>query len=73
VVDLVQRVQVFHAARVGHGHERVELPVVLDGQRDPLLVRERPEDVGGDRAAEMGVQLGETPFDHRASLELPTQ
>jgi hypothetical protein len=27
-------------------------------------VRERPEDVGGDRAAEMGVQLGETAFDH---------
>ena len=60
VVDRVERVEVGHAARVGDRDEPVEVPVVLDRQRDPLLVRERPEDVGGDRAAEVGVQLGET-------------
>ncbi|MDX6540223.1 MAG: hypothetical protein QOI71_1833, partial [Gaiellales bacterium] len=37
----------------------VELPEVFDRQRDSLLVRKAPEDVGGNRAAEMGVQLGE--------------
>ena len=68
VVDPVERVEVLDAARVGDGDERVELPVVLDRQRDPLLVRERPEDVGGDRAAEMGVQLGEALVEHRAEL-----
>ena len=41
-------------------------PVVLHGQRDTLLMGEAPEDVGGDRAAEV-VELGETLFggDHR--------
>ena len=55
----VERVEVGHAARVGDGDERVELPVVPGGQRDPLLVRQAPEDVRGDRAAQVGVQLGE--------------
>ena len=59
VVDRVERVEVLDAARVGDGDEPVELPVVLHRQRDPLLVREAPEDVGGDRAAEVGVELGE--------------
>ena len=71
VVDLVELVEPLDALRIGDGDERVELPVVLARERDPLLVRDRPEDVGGDRAAEMGVELGE-PFaleDHRASLE----
>ena len=66
VVDRVERVEVGHAARVGHGHEPVEVPEVLDRKRDALPVGERPEDVGGDRAAEVGVQLGEA-F-HRRSL-----
>ena len=70
VVDLVELVEALHAVRVGHGDERVELPEVLHRQCDALFVRDRPEDVGGDRAAEMRVELGE-PFlreDHRASL-----
>ena len=60
VVDRVERVEVRHAARIGHGDEPVELPVVLDRERDALLVGERPEDVGGHRAAQMCVQLGES-------------
>src|SRR5881394_1279687 len=44
------------AAWVADGDEAVELPEVLDRERDALLVREAPEDVGGDRAAEVGVQ-----------------
>ena len=68
MVDPVERVEVLDPARVGDGDERVELPVVLHRQRDPLLVRERPEDVGGDRAAEVGVQLGETLGDAFARL-----
>jgi hypothetical protein len=59
VVDLVERVEVRDAARVADRHEPVEVPVVLDRQRDALLVRERPEDVRGDGAAEVGVELGE--------------
>ena len=73
VVDLVELVEPLHPVRVGHRDERVELPVVLHRERDPLLVGDRPEDVGGDRASEMGVQLGE-PFareDHRGSLGQP--
>ena len=66
VVDLVERVEVRDAARVGDGDEAVELPVVLHRQRDALLVREAPEDVGGNRAAEVRMQLGE-PF-HGGSL-----
>ena len=67
VVDRVERLEALDPARVGDGDERVELPEVLHRQRDPLLVREAPEDVGGDRAAEVRVELGE-PFareDHR--------
>ena len=70
VVDLVELVEPLHAVRIGDGDERVELPEVLHRQRDALLVGDRPEDVRGDRAAEVGVQLGE-PFaleDHRASV-----
>ena len=59
VVDRVERVEVVDPAGVGDGNERVELPVVLDRQGDPLLVRETPEDLRGDRAAEVGVELGE--------------
>ena len=73
VVDLVELVEPLHAVRVGDGDERVELPEVLHRERDPLLVRDGPEDVRGDRAAEVGVELGE-PFaleDHRASVRLP--
>ena len=72
VVDPVERVEVLDAARVGDGDERVELPEVLDRERDPLLVRERPEDVGGNGAAEVGVQLGETVVEHRAELSQVT-
>ena len=61
VVDLVQLVEALDAARVGDGDERVELPEVLDRERDPLLVREAPEDLGRDRASEMRVELGEAP------------
>ena len=70
VVDPVERVEVLDPARIGDGDERVELPVVLHRQRDPLLVRERPEDVGGDRAAEVGVQLGETLGEHSGDFIL---
>ena len=66
VVDPVERVEVGDAARVGDRDERVELPVVLDRERDPLLVRERPEDLGRDGAAEVGVELSETLVEHRA-------
>jgi len=58
VVDLVELGEAFDAARVD-GDEPLEVPVVLDGERDPLLVRERPEDGGIDRAAEVRVKLGE--------------
>ena len=39
-------------------------------ERDALLVRDRPQDVGGHGAAEVRVQLGEALAleDHRASL-----
>jgi hypothetical protein len=59
LVDPVERGQVGDLARVGDGDELDELPVVLDRQRDSLLVRQRPQDLGRDRAAEVGVQLGE--------------
>jgi hypothetical protein len=58
VVDRVQSVQIRHPARVADRDEAVELPVVLHGQVDALLVREAPHDLRGDGAAEMGVQLG---------------
>ena len=48
VVDLVERVQVCHAARIRDGDEPLELPEVLHRQSDSLLVGEAPEDVGGD-------------------------
>src|SRR5207247_10393455 len=66
-VDLVEGVEVRETARIGDRDEAVELPEVLHREGDALLVREAPEDVGGDRAAEMGVQLGEA-F-HGGSLE----
>ena len=56
-------VEIGDTARVGDGHEPFELPVVTRGQRNSLFVREAPENVGGDRAAEMGVQFGEALFD----------
>ena len=59
LVDVVQRVEVGDAARVGDGDEAVELPEVLHGQGDALLVGEAPHDLGGDRAAEVRVELGE--------------
>jgi hypothetical protein len=67
VVDLVERVEIGDAPRIGDRHEPVELPVVLDRQRDPLLVRQAPQDVRGHRAAEVRMQLGEA-F-HVGSLE----
>ena len=69
LVDLVERRQVGDSARVGHGDERVELPVVLDRKRNALLVRERPHDLRRDRAAEVGVELRKAVRSrHRASL-----
>jgi hypothetical protein len=65
VVDAVERVEVGHAARIGHGDHAVELPVVARRQRDPLLVREAPHDVRRNGAAEMSVQLRESFFEHR--------
>jgi hypothetical protein len=32
-------------------------------------VREAPENLGGNRRAEVGVQLGEASFEHELSLE----
>ena len=64
VVDPVERIEVGDAARVGDRDERVELPVVLHRQRDALLVRERPEDLGRDGAAEVGVELSEALVEH---------
>jgi hypothetical protein len=64
VIDLVERVEVRDAARIADGDEPVELPEVLHRQRDALLVREAPHDVRGHRAAEVGVQLGESPLVH---------
>src|SRR5205085_12527959 len=57
--DRVEGVEVRDAARIGDGDEPVELPEVLDRECDPLLVREAPEDLGGDRAAQVRVQLGQ--------------
>ena len=60
VVDRVERVQVGDAARVGDGDEPVELPVVLDRERDALLVRDatrgspRPPTRRGGCAARRG-------------------
>src|SRR5258705_1551650 len=67
VVDLVERVEVRDTARIGDRDEAVELPEVLHRERDALLVREAPEDVRGNRPAEVGVQFGES-F-HEESLE----
>ena len=70
VVDRVERVEVLDAARIRDGDEPLELPVVLHRQGDPLLVGEAPEDVRGDRAAEVGVELGEALVggDHPVTL-----
>jgi hypothetical protein len=46
-VDAVELRKPVHSARVD-GDELDEVPVLLDGQRDPLLVRERPHDGGVD-------------------------
>jgi hypothetical protein len=70
VVDRIERDEVGDAARDADGDEAVELPLVLLRQRDPLLVREAPEDLGGDRRAEVGVQLGEAFLEHDLSLAL---
>ncbi len=67
VVDLIECVEVSDTPRIGDRDEAVELPEVLHREGDALLVREAPQDVRGDRAAEMGVQLGEA-F-HGESLE----
>ena len=64
VVDLVEGVERVDAARVGDRDEPVELPVVLDRERDALLVGEAPHDLGGDRRAEVGVELGEALLEH---------
>src|SRR5215831_6912371 len=45
VVDRVERVEAGDPARVADGDEAVELPVVLDGERDSLLVSKAPQDV----------------------------
>ena len=67
VVDRVERIEVLDPARVGDRDERLELPVVLHRECDSLFVRKAPEDVGCDRAAEVGVELGEalSGGDHR--------
>jgi len=70
VIDRVERVEVGHAARVGDGDEAVEIPVILDRQRDALTVGERPKDVGRDRAAEVRVKLGEASV-HARILVVP--
>ena len=56
------------AARIADGHEAVELPEVLYRERDPLFVGEAPHDVRGDRAAEVGVQLGQATFEQLAEI-----
>ena len=50
MVDLVELVEPLHSVRVGHGHERVELPEVLHGQRDPLFVRQGHSQTSAARA-----------------------
>ena len=60
VIDRVERIEVLDAARVRDRDEPVELPEVLDGQRDALLVGETPQNVRRDGAAEVGMELGET-------------
>ena len=72
MIDPVERVEILDPARIRDGDERVELPEVLDRKRDPQLVGERPEDVRRDRAAEVGVELGEPGVAHRASLLVPS-
>src|SRR5580765_213131 len=66
VVDLVEGVERVDAARVGDRDEPVELPVVLDRERDALLVGEAPHDLGGNRRAEVRVELGEALLEHGA-------
>ena len=46
--------------RLGLGRDQVaELPVGLDRQLEALVVRDRPEDVRRDRAADVDVQVGQ--------------
>ena len=58
VVDLIERVEPVHAARIRDRDHAVELPVVARRQRDALRVRRLPHHVGRHRPAEMRVQLG---------------
>src|SRR5205823_1454090 len=69
VIDLVESVERVDAPWVGDRDEAVELPVVLDREGDSLLVGEAPEDLGGNRGAEVRVQLGEAI--HGGSLGQP--
>ena len=56
VIDRVERIEVLDAARIRDRDEPVELPEVLDGQRDALLVGKTPENVRRDGAAEVGME-----------------
>ena len=58
LVDRVELGEPFDAARVDR-YELDEVPEVLDGERDALLVRHRPHDRRVDRAAEVRVELCE--------------
>jgi hypothetical protein len=57
--------KVRHPARIGHRHHPVELPEVAGWQRNPLVVREAPHDVGGNRPTEMRVELSEAVREQR--------
>ena len=59
LVDRVELGQPVDSARIGDRNEPLEVPVVLDRQGDPLLVRERPHHRWMDRPAEVGVELGQ--------------
>ena len=69
-LDIAARdvIGILDALRIRAGDEAVELPVVLHRERDALLVREAPEDLRGDRAPQVRVQLGEPV--HRPSLRV---
>jgi hypothetical protein len=56
LVDRVELGEPLDAARVDR-HETDEVPVVLDGKGDALLVGERPHDRRVDRATEVRVEL----------------
>jgi hypothetical protein len=73
VIDRVERVQALDPTRIGDRDERVELPVILDRERDALLVGEAPHDVRRDRPAEMGVELREPDVGGEHGRELTSQ